>query len=48
MLLGLILLVASWGTNLEGWVIMYAWALFIYGKSSLKIGHLLNSSTNAL
>ncbi|RYP66051.1 hypothetical protein DL769_006153 [Monosporascus sp. CRB-8-3] len=31
MLLGLILLVASWGINLNGWVIMYAWSLFIYG-----------------
>lgn len=33
MLLGLILLVASWGINLQGWVIMYAWSLFIYGKN---------------
>ncbi|KAI0483030.1 major facilitator superfamily domain-containing protein [Xylariaceae sp. FL0804] len=31
MLLGLIMLVASWGTTLENWVILYAWCLFIYG-----------------
>lgn len=30
MVLGLIMLTASWGTNLEGWVICYAWSLFIY------------------
>ncbi|KAF3912432.1 hypothetical protein ABW20_dc0101883 [Dactylellina cionopaga] len=31
MFLGLILLTASWGTSLNGWVICYAWCLFIYG-----------------
>ncbi|KAI1433039.1 major facilitator superfamily domain-containing protein [Xylaria sp. CBS 124048] len=31
MLFGLMLLTASWGVTLEGWVILYAWALFIYG-----------------
>ena len=31
MLLGLIMLTASWGTSLNGWVICYAWSLFIYG-----------------
>ncbi|KAH0566252.1 hypothetical protein GP486_000350 [Trichoglossum hirsutum] len=31
MLLGLILLTASWGTSLAGWVVSYAIALFIYG-----------------
>lgn len=30
MVLGLIMLTASWGTTLEGWVICYAWSLFIY------------------
>ncbi|KAI3397272.1 hypothetical protein diail_11071 [Diaporthe ilicicola] len=30
MLLGLIMLTASWGTSLEGWVICYAWSLFVY------------------
>ncbi|KAK7951522.1 major facilitator superfamily domain-containing protein [Apiospora aurea] len=30
MLLGLIMLTATWGTTLEGWVICYAWSLFIY------------------
>ncbi|KAH7354791.1 putative inorganic phosphate transporter C8E4.01c [Rhexocercosporidium sp. MPI-PUGE-AT-0058] len=28
---GLLMLVASWGVNLNGWVICYAWALFFYG-----------------
>ncbi|KAK6526609.1 hypothetical protein TWF694_005191 [Orbilia ellipsospora] len=28
---GLVLLTASWGTSLNGWVICYAWCLFIYG-----------------
>ncbi|KAF3175513.1 hypothetical protein TWF225_002741 [Orbilia oligospora] len=31
MFLGLVLLTASWGTSLNGWVICYAWCLFIYG-----------------
>ncbi|KAL7416619.1 major facilitator superfamily domain-containing protein [Mrakia frigida] len=31
MFLGLVMLTASWGTTLEGWVICYAWCLFIYG-----------------
>ena len=31
MLVGLIMLTASWGTSLEGWVICYAWSLFVYG-----------------
>ncbi|KAI2614477.1 MFS general substrate transporter [Hypoxylon fragiforme] len=31
MLLGLILLTGSWGMTLQGWVIMYAWSLFVYG-----------------
>lgn len=31
MALGLVLLTAMWGTTLNGWVIMYAWSLFIYG-----------------
>lgn len=30
MFLGLLMLVASWGTTLNGWVICYAWALFFY------------------
>jgi MFS family permease len=30
MLLGLIMLMAAWGTSLNGWVICYAWSLFIY------------------
>ncbi|KAH8674576.1 putative inorganic phosphate transporter C8E4.01c [Tricladium varicosporioides] len=31
MFIGLLMLVASWGTTLNGWVICYAWALFFYG-----------------
>ncbi len=31
MFLGLLMLVASWGVTLNGWVICYAWALFFYG-----------------
>jgi len=31
MFLGLIMLVCSWGLNLNGWVICYAWSLFFYG-----------------
>lgn len=31
MFLGLCMLVASWGTTLQGWVICYAWSLFFYG-----------------
>lgn len=31
MLLGLLMLTASWGTSLEGFVICYAWSLFVYG-----------------
>ncbi|KAM0751247.1 MFS general substrate transporter [Meredithblackwellia eburnea MCA 4105] len=31
MLLGVILLTSVWGTTLNGWVIGYAWSLFIYG-----------------
>ncbi|SPO05147.1 related to inorganic phosphate permease [Cephalotrichum gorgonifer] len=31
MTLGLLLLTGSWGVNLQGWVVCYALALFIYG-----------------
>lgn len=31
MLLGLIMLIAGWGTSLNGWVICYSWSLFVYG-----------------
>ncbi|KAI0021571.1 major facilitator superfamily domain-containing protein [Xylariomycetidae sp. FL0641] len=31
MVLGLCLLTGSWAATLQGWVIMYAWSLFIYG-----------------
>ncbi|KAK9454379.1 phosphate transporter PHO84 [Dipodascopsis uninucleata] len=30
MFVGLIMLTASWGTSLQGWVICYAWSLFFY------------------
>ena len=31
MLLGLLMLTSSWGVTQNGWVICYAWSLFIYG-----------------
>jgi MFS family permease len=31
MFLGLVMLIASWGTNTQGWVICYAFALLVYG-----------------
>ncbi|MCO5566073.1 hypothetical protein L7F22_019749 [Adiantum nelumboides] len=31
MTLGSVMLTAMWGTSLNGWVICYAWSLFIYG-----------------
>ena len=31
MFLGLVMLTASWGTTLNGWVICYVWSLFFYG-----------------
>lgn len=34
MFVGLLMLSASWGLNLEGWVICYAWSLFFYSTYS--------------
>jgi hypothetical protein len=31
MSLGTVMLIAAWGTSLNGWVICYAWSLWIYG-----------------
>ena len=31
MTVGLVMLTASWGTSLNGWVICYGWSQFIYG-----------------
>lgn len=31
MFVGLVMLTASWGVDLNGWVICYAWSLFFYG-----------------
>lgn len=31
MLLGLVMLTAAWGVTENGWVICYAWSLFVYG-----------------
>ncbi|EGS23666.1 uncharacterized protein CTHT_0003630 [Thermochaetoides thermophila DSM 1495] len=31
MFVGLLMITASWGLTLEGWVICYAWSLFFYG-----------------
>lgn len=33
---GLVMLTAAWGTTLNGWVICYAWSLFIYGIGVCK------------
>lgn len=32
MFVGLLMITASWGLDLNGWVICYAWSLFFYGK----------------
>jgi hypothetical protein len=40
MLLGLVMLVAAWGVNQNGWVICYAWSLFIYGIGVGKSSYL--------
>ena len=34
MFVGLLMLTAGWGLNLNGWIICYAWSLFFYGKLS--------------
>lgn len=31
MTIGSILFMSMWGTSLEGWAIMYAWSLFVFG-----------------
>ncbi|KAH8735449.1 major facilitator superfamily domain-containing protein [Ilyonectria robusta] len=31
MFIGLLMLTASWGLTLQGWIICYAWSLFFYG-----------------
>jgi len=31
MSLGTVMLIAAWGNSLEGWVICYAWSLWVYG-----------------
>lgn len=31
MFIGLLMLTASWGLSLNGWVVCYAWSLFFYG-----------------
>ena len=31
MLIGLVMLICSWGTDLQGWAICYAFSLFVYG-----------------
>lgn len=40
MLIGLIMLTASWGLTLQGWVICYAWSLFFYSMFSPHNGSL--------
>ncbi len=36
MFFGLLMLTSSWGLTLQGWVICYAWSLFIYSKEPLR------------
>lgn len=38
MLLGLLMLAAAWGVTQNGWVICYAWSLFVYGVGVGKHG----------
>ena len=40
MLLGLVMLIAAWGVTQNGWVICYAWSLFIYGIGVGKLPRL--------
>jgi len=37
MFVGLLMLTASWGLNLNGWVICYAWSLFFYGMFDMVL-----------
>lgn len=37
MFVGLLMLTASWGLNLQGWVICYAWSLFFYGMLPIHL-----------
>ena len=37
MFVGLLMITASWGLDLNGWVICYAWSLFFYGTFPLLI-----------
>jgi hypothetical protein len=38
-LVGLVMLTASWGTSLNGWVICYGWSQFIYGQSLIFLSN---------
>ncbi len=40
MFVGLLMITASWGLTLNGWVICYAWSLFFYGKPAFCFFHL--------
>lgn len=39
MFLGLVMLTCAWGVTQNGWVICYAWSLFIYGIGVGKLKH---------
>ena len=55
MLLGSVMLTASWGLSLQGWVIMYTFSLFIFGigvggellQAVSKVASLLMSALDA-
>jgi hypothetical protein len=46
MTLGLVMLTAAWGLTLNGWVICYAWSLFVYGVGVGK--YLLSTNLRTL
>jgi hypothetical protein len=46
MFIGLLMLTASWGVNLNSWIICYVWSLFFYGIS--VSGEYLMTTTSAM
>lgn len=43
MSIGTCMLIAAWGTSLQGWVICYAWALWFYGTFHSWLSTLRNA-----
>jgi hypothetical protein len=48
MFIGLLMLTASWGLTLEGWVICYAWSLFFYSMSAVPFFLSITDYANAV